>query len=290
MKKIILASLAALSLVSPLQSQAQEANLLGIKGLSANVGAVTDYRFRGISQTFNHYAVQGGIDYTHSSGLYVGNWNSSINEGAGYPSAHWETDFYAGYKKSFGDFGLDVGAIYYDYPGSNSIDDPTQSGRLVYNPTTGKKAYGPINNTEFYIGGTWKMFSAKWFRAMDDYFSVPNTKGTQYLDLSTNVELSDGWAWNAHIGMLKTKNINSSTLNADYMDYKLGVTKDVSGFVLGATAIWTSANAGTCNSANFGTKSGPYCYTDNLSYTAGNAKNVINAGRSTVVFSVTKGF
>ena len=100
MKKLIFATLAALSLVSPLQSQAQGAGLLGIKGLSANVGAVSDYRFRGISQTFGKPAAQFGVDYAHSSGLYVGNWNSNINEGAGYPSSHWETDFYAGYKTS----------------------------------------------------------------------------------------------------------------------------------------------------------------------------------------------
>ena len=290
MKKIILASLAALSLVSPLQTQAQEASLLGIKGLSANVGAVSDYRFRGISQSFDKAAVQGGIDYAHSSGFYVGNWNSSINEGAGYPSAHWETDFYAGYKKGFGDFGLDVGVISYNYPGSNSVDDPTQSGRIVMNPTTGNKKYGSVSNTEYYIGGSWKWLSAKWFYSYGDYFSTPNTSGTSYLDLGSNVKLSDGWAWNAHIGMLKTKGINSSTLDADYMDYKLGVTKEAMGFVLGASAIWTSANAGTCNSSNFAIKSGPFCYTDNLGYTAGNAKNVMNAGKSTVVFSVTKDF
>ena len=290
MKKIILASLAALSLVAPLQAQAQEAKLLGIKGLSANVGAVSDYRFRGISQSFDKAAVQGGIDYAHSSGFYVGNWNSSINEGAGYPSAHWENDYYAGFKKSLGNFGLDVGVIYYDYPGSNAVDDPTQSGRNIYNPTTGNKKYGSVSNKEFYLGGSWKWLSAKWFYSVADYFSMPDTKGTQYLDLGSNVELSDGWAWNAHIGVLKTKGINSSTLDVDYMDYKLGVTKEVRGFVLGASAIWTSANAGTCNSSNFGSKSGPFCYTDNLGYTVNNAKNVINAGRSTVVFSVTKGF
>jgi len=47
--------------------------------VTGNLGLTSDYRFRGISQTQNAPAVQGGIDYTHSSGFYVGNWNSSVS-------------------------------------------------------------------------------------------------------------------------------------------------------------------------------------------------------------------
>src|SRR5438128_572638 len=53
--------------------------------LTGNVALVTDYRFRGISQTFGKPAFQGGFDYAHSSGFYVGNWNSNVNSGAGFP-------------------------------------------------------------------------------------------------------------------------------------------------------------------------------------------------------------
>ena len=78
------------------------------------------YRFRGIDQTFNKPALQGGIDYSHSSGIYVGNWNSNVNSGAGFPEGNLEMDFYGGWKTTFGDFGLDVGGIYYYYPGSTA--------------------------------------------------------------------------------------------------------------------------------------------------------------------------
>jgi uncharacterized protein (TIGR02001 family) len=77
----------------------------------------SSYRFRGIDQTYGQPALQGGIDYSHESGIYVGNWNSNVNSGAGFAEGNLEMDFYGGWKKSFGDFGLDLGAIYYYYPG-----------------------------------------------------------------------------------------------------------------------------------------------------------------------------
>src|SRR5262249_47377561 len=89
--------------------------------ITGNVGLYNDYRFRGIDQTFNKPAIQGGIDYSHTSGLYLGNWNSNVNQGAGYPGGNIEMDFYGGWKKAWGDWGLDLGAIYYYYPGTNAL-------------------------------------------------------------------------------------------------------------------------------------------------------------------------
>ena len=112
-------------------------------------------RFRGIAQTFEKPALQGGFDYSHSSGIYLGNWNSNSNEGAGFPSANLEMDFYGGWKRAFGDFGLDVGAIYYMYPGSD-VNAGNGTGPLV-NPRDATKTHtGKVDNKEFYIGGSWK--------------------------------------------------------------------------------------------------------------------------------------
>ena len=66
--------------------------------LTGNLGLFSSYRFRGIDQTFNKPALQGGIDYSHSSGIYVGNWNSNVNSGAGFPEGNLEMDFYGGWK------------------------------------------------------------------------------------------------------------------------------------------------------------------------------------------------
>ena len=47
--------------------------------ITTNLGATSDYRYRGISQTQNAPAIQGGIDYTNKNGFYAGNWNSSVS-------------------------------------------------------------------------------------------------------------------------------------------------------------------------------------------------------------------
>src|SRR5205807_10360934 len=88
--------------------------------VTGNITLASEYRFRGIDQTYGKPAIQGGFDYSHASGVYLGNWNSNVSQGAGYPGGNIEMDFYGGYKKAFGDFGLDVGAIYYYYPGSEA--------------------------------------------------------------------------------------------------------------------------------------------------------------------------
>src|SRR5688500_5723947 len=70
--------------------------------VTGNMSLVSDYRFRGLTQTFEEPALQGGFDYAHSSGFYLGNWNSSISD-TFYAGSPLEMDFYAGSKPTFGD-------------------------------------------------------------------------------------------------------------------------------------------------------------------------------------------
>ncbi|MCX7901502.1 MAG: TorF family putative porin, partial [Burkholderiaceae bacterium] len=104
--------------------------------LTGNAGLFSDYRFRGFTQTDYKPAFQGGFDFSHKSGFYLGNWNSNVSAVL-YNGASLEMDFYGGYKASFGDFGLDVGAIYYLYPGTGKS-----------NPDCKAKNY------EAYVGGS----------------------------------------------------------------------------------------------------------------------------------------
>src|SRR5687767_1072557 len=114
MHKSVLALSAVAALTAPGLAAAAEPS-----PVAGNMSLVSEYRFRGIDQTFGHPALQGGFDYAHASGAYLGNWNSNVNPGAGFNGSNFEMDFYGGWKKAFGDFGVDVGAIYYWYPGSN---------------------------------------------------------------------------------------------------------------------------------------------------------------------------
>ena len=81
-------------------------------GLSGNVAIYTDYSFRGISQTKRDMAIQGGIDYNHDSGLFVGTWASPVDFG----DAYLETDWYGGYQGAIDNFSYKLSATYFYYP------------------------------------------------------------------------------------------------------------------------------------------------------------------------------
>ena len=104
-------------LATPALAQEEEAKAVTING-SATV--LTDYRFRGISQTDKNFAVQGSITATHKSGIYATVWGSSVDD---YVAAggDQEIDLSLGFKKAFGSTTVDVGALYYYYPGAENI-------------------------------------------------------------------------------------------------------------------------------------------------------------------------
>ncbi|WP_017926524.1 TorF family putative porin [Thioalkalivibrio sp. HL-Eb18] len=82
--------------------------------LSVNIGAVSNYYFRGYSETDDGAAIQGGIDYEHESGFYVGTWLSNVDFG---DDTSYEMDLYLGFADEFDNgFGYDVGYLYYAYP------------------------------------------------------------------------------------------------------------------------------------------------------------------------------
>jgi uncharacterized protein (TIGR02001 family) len=285
MRKTILAASLAAAFIAPGLATAQDkpaAAPASPHTVTGNVGLFSSYRFRGIDQTFGKPALQGGLDYSHSSGLYLGNWNSNVNQGAGFPGGNLEMDFYGGWKKTWGDWGLDLGAIYYYYPGTNA--GPTIAFSPANNNPPFPVATGKVSNTELYVGGSWKWLSAKYYHATSEYFSAPNTKGTHYLDLGANFDLGNGWGVNGHIGRLRMKNM----INGSYTDYKLGVTKDWSGFIWGASFIATNAK-GDCSPTAVNQF---YCFS-NGSLNAANPTGVDklkDAGRNTVVVSIQKNF
>jgi uncharacterized protein (TIGR02001 family) len=195
--------------------------------ITGNAGLFSDYRFRGISQTNKKPALQGGLDISHASGFYVGNWNSNIDS-AFYNGSNLEMDFYGGYKLPLGGFTLDVGALYYYYPGSGS-------GNTI-----------KIDNTEIYLGGSYGQFSLKYSHAVSDFFSAPDSKNSYYVDGSVTYDLGNGLGLVGHVGYQKLKGnarvveIGSTSLEDTIVDYKLGVTYDLSGWLLGASYVSTN--------------------------------------------------
>jgi uncharacterized protein (TIGR02001 family) len=259
MQKTVLSLSVAAALAIPALASAQQAAPAAAPAVPGNLTIASEYRFRGIDQTNGKPAIQGGLDYAHSSGVYVGNWNSNVSSGAGFPNGNIEMDFYGGYKKTFGDIGTDAGFIYYYYPGTEP----------------------KIDNKEIYVGGSWKWISAKLSYSLGDYFKIKSptgesTKGTYYVDISANYDVGGGVGLVGHFGHTTVRNFS----DASYSDWKLGATYDVmrSGWVLGAAYIGTNAK-GDCAAAEF------YCFPAQAGGTG-----TRDAGRSTVVVTLGKTF
>ena len=283
MRKSVLAASVAAALAIPGVAAAQQAapaaEAKSPHTFTGNMTIISEYRFRGISQTFGKPAIQGGIDYSHASGFYLGNWDSNVSDTAGYPGGNIEMDFYGGWKNTWGDYGLDLGLLYYYYPGSNAAGGGSQTA--LFNPHSAAKVNtGTVHNTEFYVAGSWKWLSLKWSHALSDYFMTPDTKGTNYLDLSASFDMGGGWGITGHIGRLNEHNFSE----ANYTDYKIGITKDLSGWALGAALVNTNAKD-SCSGGAGGTPAGsqPYCFSNG---TRGNT----SAGSGTLLLSVGKTF
>ncbi len=215
MKKSTLVALAAIAAASaavmaPTAVQAQ---------VAYNVGAVTDYRFRGISQTRLKPALQGGVDYS-MGGFYVGAWASTIKwikDGGG--DANVEIDVYGGYKGEISkDFSYDVGVLTYQYP-SNKL-----------NPSA--------NTTEIYGGLTYGPATLKYSHSVSNLFGFADSKNSGYIDLSGTFEITDGWMLTPHIGRQTVKNTSA----ASYTDGSLTVSKDFSGLVVSLAAVDARTN------------------------------------------------
>ena len=221
--------LAGASLVA---SSAVMAQAAPESSLSFNVGGVTDYRYRGISQTRNKPAIQGGVDYADKSGFYVGAWGSTIKwiEDSGGTDGSLELDIYGGYKGSAGAIAYDVGVLRYEYVGNKG---------LAVNP----------NTTEVYAAITYGMFTAKYSHALTNTFGNADSKNSSYIDLSAAVDLGSGFTLTPHIGRQVIKNGSAYS----YTDYSLTLGKDL-GKGLSATimAVGTNAKKENYNPGNKG--------------------------------------
>jgi uncharacterized protein (TIGR02001 family) len=233
MKKNLVPSLIALAIGSLTSvAQAQTAPAEPESTLSYNVGAVTDYRYRGISQSRLKPALQGGVDYADKSGFYVGAWGSSIqwikdtgtSNGVGGIKGPVEIDLYGGYKGAVGDVAYDVGFLRYEYSGNNLAK---------------VSGFANANTNEVYGAVTYGVVTAKYSHAISNLFGNPNSKNSYYVDLSANFDLGNGFTLVPHYGYQKVKNV----VNASYSDYALTLNKDLgNGLTASAALVGTNAN------------------------------------------------
>ncbi|MBC7469177.1 MAG: hypothetical protein H7322_07610 [Ramlibacter sp.] len=200
--------------------------------LSYNIGAVTDYRFRGISQTSKKPAIQGGIDFAHKSGFYLGTFVSNVKwvkDFNGATKGAYELDLYGGYKgEIMKDLAYDVGLITYRYPGNNSGAAGTPGAGL----------YTKADTNEIYGALTYTIYTAKYSRSLGNFLGNPGSSGSDYIELAAGFDLGSGFTLTPHIGHQRVKN----TANANYTDYSLTVAKDFgNGVSASAAAIGSDA-------------------------------------------------
>ena len=205
---------------------------LAMADLAFNVGAFTDYRYRGISQTRLKPAVQAGVDFS-AGGFYLGAWASSIKwvkdaEG----DSQVEVDLYGGYKGELikDTLSYDVGVLQYVYPSAKTkawnavYRDPNTTevyGALTFGPATLKVSYALTN-----LFGNY------------DFGASKSSKGSTYVDLSASFDVGGGIMLAPHVGYQKVVNITK----ASYSDYSLTLSKDFSGLVPSIAIVGTDAN------------------------------------------------
>ncbi len=212
MKKKILAATLSAAFAAGL-AQAEDAKPEHEIGFNASV--ISDYRYRGISQTRLKPALQGGADYTHNpSGFYVGTWLSTIKwikDAGGDANIEW--DVYGGKRGEIGaGVSYDVGVLGYIYP-DNRLHPNTNTAEVY-----GQLGFGPA-----YV---------KYSHSVTNLFGFVDSKRSGYLDVGANLDVGSGFTINLHAGHQKVKSNSAFS----YTDWKVGVSKDF-GVVTGSLAV-----------------------------------------------------
>jgi len=197
------------------------------------VGYVSDYIFRGQSQSWGKPSLQASLEANHKSGAYAGLFMASVSD-KWLPGASLETDIYAGFRNTIAstDIGYDVGGIYYMYPGAdwNKSVFPSNKNRL--------------DTLELYAALSYKWISVKAGRTMTEYFgwntnnsgvgvfntNAPdsgvsgvngNSKGSYFYEANAAYEVLPTWTASGQLG----RQIIAESTGLDWTYYKVGVTK-----------------------------------------------------------------
>jgi len=197
--------------------------------ISGNVSLVSDYRFRGITQSDENAAIQGGFDASFEPGFYIGTWGSSVDFGGGNETGKFgtlELDYYAGWAGPIGDtdFGIDVGYYYYDYPGDTV--DP-------------KGDY-----QEFNITGSWKDLSLG-VTYSDDFYA--ETGKYWYYAADYSLGFAEDFSLGLHAGYNDFDDEGFFATDEDqYTDYSVTLTYTFKGVDLSVAWVGTDLDDDDC--------------------------------------------
>ena len=195
--------------------------------LSANIAATSNYVWRGATQTDDGAAIQGGIDYAHDSGFYLGTWASNVDFGSG---GEVEWDIYGGYAGEFNDFGYDLGVIFYAYPDSDDA-----------------------NFTELALGVSYKFLSAGISYTVQSQVNDvrgeanPFIDGDLYYHVGASFEVMPTWTIGGTVGYYDFEDDGVGDTDLSYAHYQLDVGKgagDFGDFTFSVSKAGKEANGG----------------------------------------------
>lgn len=203
--------------------------------ISGGATIISDYRFRGLSQTNKRFAVQGTININHESGLYVGTWGSSIDDYVAAGSDQ-EIDIYGGYKKTVNGTTFDVGALYYYYPGGGNVTtdflEPYASVSHTFGPATAKvgaayayKQHAQSCTYDPRCGGDSREDNLYVYGELGG--AIPNT----------------GFSVSSHLGYSHGRSYLTNGLKG-YLDWNVGVAYAWKNLTLGVSYVDTDAEFG----------------------------------------------
>ena len=175
--------------------------------IKGNIGATSDYVWRGNTQSNGDASISGGIDVDLGNGFAVGVWTASLGGNQDSDSADYETDLYGSYSFDVGSIGVEVGYIAYQYPGVAESDQDFE---------------------EYYVTADFGVLSVSYFRLDDAENATTKAEDGKYLSIDTGFELEDGWSLGLHYGSEDKKGASSDTDTAISLS-KGEVTFTVSG-------------------------------------------------------------
>lgn len=195
--------------------------------ISGSATLTSDYRFRGVSQSDEGMAIQGGFTISHSSGAYIGTWASNLAGWGTFGGANMELDIFAGFAFPVGEGTLDIGGTWFMYPSGADETDFVEfyaklSGDVGPLSLTGTVAYAPQQQAlgrVFFTGAAAAASTPNdpgdkednLYLAADAVYGIPDTP----LSLKAHIGYSDG---NRGLG----PNGTSIAPTGTYFDWSLG--------------------------------------------------------------------
>lgn len=247
-KTLLAAALLSAGVLLPGAASAEEAAALeSPHSVSYNVGLFSQYIFRGLTQTGEEMALQGGVDYAHASGFYAGAWASNISwleDGNYYDNSSLELDLYGGFASTIGETGIgyNVGVLQYIYPGDELPGVKEAETTEIY----GALSYGWLQGKLSVV-------------ASDGAFGFDDADGSWYAELNANIPFGEsGYTANLHVGRQEFEGSGNDAF--DYTDWKIGLSKafgngvNVGGFYTDTDAdsdVWTDASGQDLGDSQF---------------------------------------